>query len=233
MQKHLYRCGYELLEPRCMLDASSIHVDIPTDLTALYGETVTVPVEINDASGIAKAVLQIKYDTAILEVDGNDINTGTVWTQIESKSINVDEVNGVISITISQNSDITATEGTLASIAFTVKTGLTATSTTIDLQSVSLTDLYNNVFITDVTSAAGDDETDGLITLNSAPTVVDQSFYHRGKRRGRRYGRNRRRPRRPKRRFNVRHHLRQRRRHFRDQFDHRQDYRRRRLFDRL
>ncbi|QDV44912.1 Cohesin domain protein [Stieleria neptunia] len=162
----------ESLSARRLLAA----VDIADDLTAAPASVVSVPVNIDDADGVRGAEIRLRYDSDLLDLEQADVTAGSVWdsgndTQV---TVNVDDATGTIVIFISSSSEQAATAGSLVELQFTVGGDATVgTATTIDLTSVVLNEGQLSVTPSPI---AGDDETDGTLTIVASGSDTISGF---------------------------------------------------------
>ncbi|PAY17735.1 fibronectin-binding protein [Rhodopirellula sp. SM50] len=151
-------------------------VDIADDLTAAAASIVSVPVNIDDADGVRGAEIRLSYDSDLLDLEQADVTAGSVWdsgndTQL---TVNVDDATGTIVIFVSSSSELTATAGSLVELQFTVDGDATVgTSTVLDLTSVVLNEGQLSVTPSPI---AGDDETDGTLTIVASGSETISGF---------------------------------------------------------
>ncbi|QDV82500.1 cohesin domain-containing protein [Stieleria magnilauensis] len=166
------RPAIESLSARRLLAA----VDIADDLTAAPASVVSVPVNIDDADGVRGAEIRLSYDTDLLDLEKADVTAGSVWdsgndTQV---TVNVDDATGTIIIFISSSSELAATAGSLVELQFTVDHDATVgATTTLDLTSVVLNEGQLSVTPSPI---AGDDETDGTLTIVATGSETISGF---------------------------------------------------------
>ncbi len=149
-------------------------VNIPTNLTAGPGTTITVPVNIDNAAGLESVDIGnflsnlpgITYDTNILDAGNASVRPGTVLPQGSLVVPNVNDANGTIFISISLNPSqpITQSSGSLVLIDFQIKAAAPNGTTNIDFRNVSLNE--GGLSLTQA-PRAGNDPTDGLITIGA------------------------------------------------------------------
>ncbi|MFG0263763.1 MAG: cohesin domain-containing protein [Rhodopirellula sp. JB055] len=163
------RLSVESLEGRRLLAA----VNIPDDLTSAPDAIVSVPVNIDSATGVRAAEIRLSYDTSVLDLDADDIDFGSVWgtdgdTQVTA---NVDDAAGTVVIFVSASSALTDVSGSLVELPFSVASDAVVDSTSVlDLTEVSLNEGQITV---DPSPVSGTDSTDGLITITAAATGDD------------------------------------------------------------
>lgn len=163
------RLSVESLEGRRLLAA----VNIPDDLTSAPDAIVSVPVNIDSATGVRAAEIRLNYDTSVLDLDADDIDFGSIWgtgsdTQVTA---NVDDAAGTVAIFVSASSALTDVSGSLVELPFSVANDAVVDSTTVlDLTQVTLNEGQISV---DPAPVSGSDSTDGLITITAAATGDD------------------------------------------------------------
>ena len=113
-------------------------LSIPTDLTAVPGGTVVVPVNIDNpnppgSGGLNAATLAIDYDTRVFAAVSADVQLGTV-TSGWSLNANTNAKTGQIGITLTSNTPASSTlGGSLVLINFHVNPNGIAGPTAINL----------------------------------------------------------------------------------------------------
>jgi hypothetical protein len=163
------RLSIQSLEGRRLLAA----VNIPDDLTSAPDAIVSVPVNIDSATGVRAAEIRLNYDTSVLDLDADDIDFGSIWgtgsdTQVTA---NVDDAAGTVVIFVSASSALTDVSGSLVELPFSVANDAVVDSTTVlDLTQVTLNEGQISV---DPAPVSGSDSTDGLITITAAATGDD------------------------------------------------------------
>ncbi|WP_047817447.1 cohesin domain-containing protein [Rhodopirellula islandica] len=163
------RLSIQSLEGRRLLAA----VNVPDDLTSAPDAIVSVPVNIDSATGVRAAEIRLSYDTSVLDLDADDIDFGSVWgtgndTQVTA---NVDDAAGTVVIFVSASSELTDVSGSLVELPFSVASDAVLDSTTVlDLTLVTLNEGQISV---DPAPVSGSDSTDGLITITAAATGDD------------------------------------------------------------
>ncbi|MEO9590432.1 cohesin domain-containing protein [Rhodopirellula bahusiensis] len=163
------RLSIQSLEGRRLLAA----VNIPDDLTSAPDAIVSVPVNIDSATGVRGAEIRLSYDTSVLDLEADDIDFGSVWgtgsdTQVTA---NVDDAAGTVVIFVSASSALTDVSGSLVELPFSVVSDAVVDSTTVlDLTQVTLNEGQISV---DPAPVSGTDSTDGLITITAAATGDD------------------------------------------------------------
>ena len=157
-------------------DASStMSVNIPTDLSGLVGQTVTVPVNIQDADGVESVDMRIAYDAALLTVSNTSaVEAGSVWSVGDATVVvNLNQATGQIIATIYSPIALDSGTGSLFDIGFMITSDTGPNGTTvIDLQQI---DLNEDLIPVDPDPMVGDDPTDGLLTILTAsfPNRID------------------------------------------------------------
>lgn len=163
------RLSIESLEGRRLLAA----VNIPDNLASAPDAIVSVPVNIDSATGVRAAEIRLSYDTSVLDLDANDIDFGSIWgtgsdTQVTA---NVDDAAGTVVIFVSASSALGDASGSLVELPFSVASNAVVNSTTVlDLTQVTLNEGQISV---DPAPVSGSDSTDGLITITAAATSDD------------------------------------------------------------
>ena len=88
------------------------------ELTAAPGDTITVPITITDATGVAGADIVVTYDKNVLTVEGDEIKTTTLSSGMNL--ISNTDTPGEIVLSMASTKGITSGSGTLIDIVFTV-----------------------------------------------------------------------------------------------------------------
>ncbi|WDQ16167.1 cohesin domain-containing protein [Rhodopirellula sp. P2] len=163
------RLSIQSLEGRRLLAA----VNVPDDLTSAPDAIVSVPVNIDSATGVRAAEIRLSYDTSVLDLNADDIDFGSIWgtgndTQVTA---NVDDAAGTVVIFVSASSELTDVSGSVVELSFAVASDAVLDSTTVlDLTQVTLNEGQISV---DPAPISGSDSTDGLITITAAATGDD------------------------------------------------------------
>jgi hypothetical protein len=134
-------------------------VDMPKDLDGAPGDTVIVPVHIDNADLLEVANLTIGYDSAVLSLVG--VRPGPLAPEGALLSNND---GGRIYLSLLTGAVLPPGPGTLIELEFRILSGTTATETWIDLQSLSLNE---GQLILTIDPVAGRDATDGRIRIES------------------------------------------------------------------
>jgi hypothetical protein len=163
MRSRHRRLRYELLETRDLLTA----VQISDEIVGHSNSRITVPVEIDDATGVRAAEIQIEYDTARLVVQPKDIAAGSAWAGKAIALANVDQPSGVITVFVFSTGSLAGGSGSLIDVSFTIRPDVRATNATVDLAEVRLNEGQITLMATPV---AGADTTDGVITIKRDTT---------------------------------------------------------------
>ena len=152
------RLRYELLETRDLLTA----VQIADGVVGHPAGHVTVPVDIDDATGVRAAEIRIEYDTAKLDVLAKDITAGSAWNGKAIAMANIDEQAGTIVVFVFSAERLTEGTGSLIDVSFRIRSDVRVTKATVDLVEVRLNE--GQIELT-ATPVSGVDTTDGLITI--------------------------------------------------------------------
>ncbi len=158
MRSRHRRLRYELLETRDLLTT----VQISDELVGHHDSRVTVPVNVDDATGIRAAEIRIEYDAAQLVVQPKDVVAGAAWAGTAVAMTNVDERAGVITVFVFSTTSLAGGSGSLVDVSFTINRDVQATKTAIDLAEVRLNE--GQIELT-ATPIPGADPTDGTITI--------------------------------------------------------------------
>ncbi|MDM4019172.1 cohesin domain-containing protein [Roseiconus lacunae] len=166
------RPNFQSLTARRLLAA----VDIPDDLTAAPAATVSVPVNIDDATGVRGAEIRLEFDPDLLELNQDDVTAGEIWdgasdTQV---TVNIDQATGSVVIFVSASAAITSGEGSLVELNFSVAD----TATIGDTSDLDLTSVVLNEGQVAVSPApiSGSDQTDGVLTITNGGTDSISGF---------------------------------------------------------
>jgi 3-phytase len=147
-------------------------VSIPASLRAMPGDTVTVPVTIDDASGLEAVDLSIGYDTALLELVAVRPGAVTAGATLVMGPLTP---GGSLTAGLVLASPLTSSRGgSLLELDYRVRPGAPSGPTPIDLQQVSLNEGW---LVLTPTPVAGSDATDGLVTIvsASAPSTASET----------------------------------------------------------
>lgn len=155
MRSRHRRLRYELLETRELLAT----VQISDAVVAHSAERVTVPVNIDDATGVRAAEIRIEYDTSQLNVQPKDIAAGSAWDGKALAISKIDEPAGVIVVFVFATEDLESGSGSLLDVSFTIRNEARATKAAVDLAEVRLNEGQIALTTSPVTEA---DSTDGL-----------------------------------------------------------------------
>ncbi|MBE2260535.1 MAG: tandem-95 repeat protein, partial [Rhodobacteraceae bacterium] len=150
------------------------YVHIPTDLSAVPGSVITVPVLIDDALGLEAADLRLVYDPAVLEVLA--VRKGTLST--DATVVSNSATAGVVTVGLALTVALPAGGGSLLDIDFRIKPTAALGATALNLTQVSLNE--DGLVLTPL-PIAGQDPTDGLLTIrsatgNTAPMATDDDY---------------------------------------------------------
>jgi hypothetical protein len=135
-------------------------VNMP-QVSGMPESTVTVPVNIDRATQVQSLDLQIRYDTALLDVEESGVHLGALIVD-GNLSVNVDDAAGMISIAVDLPAALGPGSGSLLEIDYKIAATAQPGPTRIDLQQVVLND---GALILTIDPVAGDDPTDGLLTI--------------------------------------------------------------------
>lgn len=149
---------YELLETRDLLTT----VQISDEIVGYPADRVTVPVNIDDATGVRAAEIRIEYDPALLDVQRKDIVAGSAWAGTAVAMSNVDEQAGVIVVYVFSAENLAGGAGSVIDVSFTIRSDAPPSRLVIDLAKVRLNE--GQIELSTVPNV-GADTTDGLITI--------------------------------------------------------------------
>jgi hypothetical protein len=158
-----------------------VKLSISSNVTSLAGQTVKVPIVIDDATGLQSIDLTLKYNTTILDViDPNPATTEnenivkgdltTNWSlgnTLINPTANVNEAAGLITISFGNTTPLTSGSGTVLAINFQVANNAPVNSTSIlDLDTAIL-----GINGQDVSS--GITLEDGKLTVTASNSFLD------------------------------------------------------------
>ncbi|MGE5611197.1 MAG: cohesin domain-containing protein [Bacillota bacterium] len=140
----------EGLEERQLLST----VSVPVDLNAERGETIHVPIMIDDASGLMSVGFSVTYDTNALDLSDADVVKGELLTGDWSVVANTNDAAGTSTfLAYTGSAGISTGSGTLFDLAFHVPqnapTGLTTVTINGDLDEKPITAITSNVNVMD------------------------------------------------------------------------------------
>ncbi|HUG67971.1 MAG TPA: cohesin domain-containing protein [Pirellulaceae bacterium] len=158
MRSRHRRLRYELLETRDLLAT----VQIADGIVGHPSERVTVPVNIDDATGVRAAEIRIEYDTAQLDVQRKDIAAGSAWAGTAVAIANVDQHAGAIVVFVFSTESLAGGSGSVIDVSFTIRSDALPNEAAIDLAKVRLNE--GQIELTGVPQV-GADTTDGSITI--------------------------------------------------------------------
>jgi PKD repeat protein len=137
-------------------------VDIPTDLSGLPGDMVTVPINIDVADGLEAVDLQLAYDTSVLDLADAGVRKAEL-TADGLFIVNLNEATGTLRMALALITPRPAGGGKLFELDYQITSTASPGTTPIDLQSVSLNE---GELVLTPAPVPGSDATDGLITIN-------------------------------------------------------------------
>jgi hypothetical protein len=141
-------------------------VSMPLNIVAVPGETVTVPVMIDDANLLESMEITIAYDTAKFDVTTAGVRKGSLAGD-GTLFVNVDDAAGIIRAALMLPHPLGPGSGSLMDIDYQVKPTAAFGPSILDVRQVVLNE--GALVLTSVPSA-GLDTTDGKITVR--PTIV-------------------------------------------------------------
>ncbi|QKS29606.1 MAG: tandem-95 repeat protein [Candidatus Accumulibacter similis] len=149
------------------------YVHIPTDLRAIPGSVITVPVLIDDAIGLEAADLRLLYDPTRLEfVVARGGSAGAGATIVTNST-----TAGVLTVGLALTTPRPAGGGSILDIEFRVRPTAALGATALNLSHVSLNE--DGLVLTPL-PVPEPDATDGLLTIhgagNTAPIAVDDNY---------------------------------------------------------
>ena len=129
--------------------------------TAQPSEQVAVAVEVEDAQGVEQVEIEISYDPALLGVETDDIQLGSLWSDSDAEiAVTIDTEAGLIQVTISASEALSSARGSLLDIDFTVNSDATSgDSAEIELAGITIND-------GEITANLDSDLATGLITVD-------------------------------------------------------------------
>jgi hypothetical protein len=137
-------------------------VQISDAIVGHPGGRVTVPVEIDDATGVRAAEIHIAYDTSQLDVQAKDITAGSAWSGKALAISNIDKPTGEIVVFVFATDRLESGSGSLIDVSFTIRKDARATNATVDLTKVRLNEGQIALIATPIVGA---DSTDGVLTI--------------------------------------------------------------------
>lgn len=162
MRSRHRRLRYELLETRDLLAT----VQVADGIVGHPSERVTVPVNIDDATGMRAAEIRIEYDTSQLDVQRKDVAAGSAWAGTAVAIANVDQQAGVIVVFAFSTESLAGGSGSVIDVSFTIRSDALPNESVIDLAKVRLNE--GQIELTRVPQV-GADTTDGAITIQGDP----------------------------------------------------------------
>jgi hypothetical protein len=136
-------------------------VFIARNVSGEVGNTVTVPVNIDDASHLETVDMEIKYDAMLLDVNNLSVHTGSL-TRGATLIVNVDARLGTIRLSMILAEPLKQGSGSLVEIDYRISDTAVSGSTRLDLTRVVLNE---GALVLTTTPLAGLDPTDGMITI--------------------------------------------------------------------
>lgn len=137
-------------------------VQISDAIVVHPGSQVTVPVTVDDTTGIRAAEIRIEYDAAQLDVRAKDIVAGNAWAGRGVAMASVDQQAGVLTIFAFSTTSLAEGSGTLVDVPFTIKNDISAVTVAIDLAEVKLNEGQIELAAIPI---PGTDTTDGTLTI--------------------------------------------------------------------
>lgn len=122
--------------PALIADGPDPLLSIPDDLTAEPGDALTVPIQLDDATGLEGADVVLQYDTNVFDLTAQNIKTGDLldgWSLVA----NVNEPSGTVKIIMYNTTPHTGGGGTIVSMNVDVSTDAYSGPSVIDLQESS------------------------------------------------------------------------------------------------
>ncbi len=129
--------------------------------TAQPSEQVAVAVEVEDAQDIEQVEIEISYDPALLDVETDDIQLGSLWSDSDAEiAVTIDTEAGLIQVTISASEALSSASGSLLDIDFFVDSdAASGESSEIELAGITINDGQ-------ITANLDSDLSTGLITVD-------------------------------------------------------------------
>lgn len=142
------------------LDARELHaiVGIGTE-SSVSSERISVPVTIDDATGVRAAEVRLRYDPQTWSVEPAAIQSGSAWVRGGASMSKVNAEAGEITVFVFAAEELPGDQGTLVNLEFTRQDSAAESSPAIELQSVRL----NEGAITASVNDEGDGDEDDYI----------------------------------------------------------------------
>jgi len=108
---------------------------LPDEAVIVGAESVTVPIEVNDATGLQGFNLVVTYDTSLFDLSSSDIQLGSVLDDAGGWSLisNIDNDAGIARLALFSVSPVESGSGSVASLTFQLQSGIEWTSSTMTL----------------------------------------------------------------------------------------------------
>lgn len=147
------------------LQASAYRVSVDT-YVANAGKTVTVPVMIDDVSGLSYAGATLTYDPQVLVVTKAEAGT---LKSVMAEDFTTTDTNGTINVTIFANGNVASGSGSIANITFALRDGSDGQYSDIAVTEVSLGEASG---VKDVTYGTTVDTVNGMVRVMAASAQV-------------------------------------------------------------
>jgi hypothetical protein len=145
-------------------------ISIPSNLSVNPGASITIPVNINDATGVESVDLTISYNTAL--VDLTAVSNGTL-TGAFTVTPNINDPIGTVTISLFGTAPIANGSGSIVQLTFSAPNGIpNGSSTVLDLVSASINEGAIAVSLTDGSLTIG---TISQPSLAIAPATIIQN----------------------------------------------------------
>jgi len=118
---------------------TEVQLSIPEGILAAPGQTVPVPVFINDATGVAFASIDVFFDDSLLEISNGAVEHGSLWPVTDGWSLTPNAMPGQVRVILFNGGGLAPATGTgqIAVLNFTVKPGVaTPQDTPLDIEPV-------------------------------------------------------------------------------------------------
>ena len=131
-----YTIGTAAIVTGNITNDDGVILSIPDNFSAVPGSTITVPVEINNATGIQSLDFTLNYNTAFLNLTA--VNLGSLTSSF-TPTPNINDANGTASVSLFGTTPITSGAGSVAQLTFAVASNATnGSNIPLDLVTASI-----------------------------------------------------------------------------------------------